>query len=710
MSLPARAHAPSTRRWLWLIAGWILFAAVQALLRSALGVRSDISLLHSAVQVVVMGLGWAALTPVIGSWQHRATARGWRTVPTIAWHLPLLVIVGLLVTALRRVTVVLLGGPLAVPFEVTLLFFADLTIASYLVAIWASRALDSFDALLDEERRASALRSQLMTSQMEYLDQQLRPHFLFNALGTIAELAHEAPRTAARMLENVIALLESAVARRGGGLVSLDDELRGLAPYLDIQRLRFADWLIIDLSVDPECRRAFVPPFVLQPLVENAVHHGLLHRTERGHIAIAAHVAHDRLRLQVSDNGAGLSARSYQESRGLGLANIRGRLATFYGAAATLDLQAEPGGGTTASLEVPLVLAAPAVEPHAESSRAAAAPRTSSGIVAWMLARPGIALVLAWSAVALFRIQHSLSYMWLRDRFTPQAFQSAIRYDVIVAMMWLALTPLVIAFSRAVPLRGPDVIRRLGVHVLGAATFAFSHALLTRILVEGLGTPLWQGLDAELYAWNVAVYVVLFLGAHHRTLELWLRDRELTAQRLRAELQEARLSRVVLELRPAMLFDVLRHLVALVESDSKLAERRLVELGDFLRATLDAMRHHEVPLAQELEGARAYARLLGIATVPRLTLRVEHDERVATEPVPNGILRAAIDAVLADHPSAGAEVQMRVRRFGDRLQIATWQVPERRGSDPALTGQITGYLEHGLAEASWNDGQLLLRT
>jgi hypothetical protein len=466
---------------------------------------------------------------------------------------------------------------------------------------------------------------------------------------------------------------------------------------------------VIDLSVDTESRRAFVPPFVLQPLVENAVHHGLIQRTERGRITIAAQVRGTRLRLSVSDNGAGLSAASYHESRGLGLANIRGRLETLYGAQATLDLRSEPGGGTTASLELPLVLSPPTTERPLESSDDSPR-RTSSGIIAWMLQRPRTALVLAWVAVALFRIQHSLSYMGMRDRFTSDAFRSAIRYDIVVAIVWLALTPLAIAFARAVPLRGPDVTRRLTVHVLGAAVFAFSHALLIRVVVQGLSTPLWQGIDAELYAGNVAVYVVLFLGVHYRTFELWLRERELTAQRLRSDLHEARLSRVMLELRPAMLFDVLRHLVQLVQTDPKLAERRLVELGDFLRSTLDAMRHQEVALAREIEGARAYARLLAVATVPQLTLHVEHDELVATEPVPNGILRAAIDAMLSEQSHAGAVVQISVRRVGDGLQIATWQVPARPSDGHALTGQITGYLDHGLAEASWNHGQLVLHT
>src|SRR5688572_13072049 len=88
MVLPFTTNALTTRRWLWLTVGWTLFAAVQSLLRSAVGVRSEVSLLHEAIQVAVMGLGWAVLTPGIGAWHRVATARSWRAVSVTAWHLP----------------------------------------------------------------------------------------------------------------------------------------------------------------------------------------------------------------------------------------------------------------------------------------------------------------------------------------------------------------------------------------------------------------------------------------------------------------------------------------------------------------------------------------------------------------------------------------------------------------------------------------------
>ncbi|HYC52344.1 MAG TPA: histidine kinase [Gemmatimonadaceae bacterium] len=699
----------SSSRWLWLLLGWTVFGVVQALLRGALGVRSEVSFYNTVIQVIALAVGWALLTPVVGAWHRAASGRGWGLPLLVGWHVPLLVAAALAITVLRRQLVLLLGGQVAVPFDVTLAYFADLTIASYLAAIWASRALDSLDALVAQERRTSALRTQLMASQMEYLDLQLRPHFLFNALGSIAELAHEAPKTAARMLQNVIALLESAVSRRGSGLVSLDEEVRALSPYLEIQRLRFADWLVIDLDVDAQSRTAFLPPFVLQPLVENAVHHGLMRRTERGRISIVARVAQSRLQVTVTDNGAGLNAATYQESRGMGLANIRGRLSTFYGADSSLELRSEAEGGTTARLDIPLRHANPA-QPVARDAPTAHAQAAGSAVIEWVLAHPTRALLIGWAAVALFRIQHSLGYMWLRDRFTAEAFAGALRYDIVVAIVWLALTPLVIAFSRAIPLRGAGVPRRMAVHAVAAGVFAFSHTFLTRVVAGSTSQALWEGLDTELYSWNVAIYAILLLGAHYQTFESWLRERESMAQRLRVELQEARLNRVMLELRPTMLFDVLRSLVTLVETDRRRAESRLVELSEFLRATLDAMRHHEVPLAQELDGARAYVRLLAIATVPGVTLHIDEERGAALEPVPNGILRAAIDAVIGSASDAPGAVHLAIRRLGEGLRIAAWHAPTARAATGALTEQITGYLEHGLTEATWSDGQLLLRT
>ena len=167
----------------------------------------------------------------------------------IAAHLPMLLAVAAANTALRRALVVAAGQSLIVPYSITALYYADLTILAYLIAVWSARVLDEQPQLERREREAEILQRRLADAQLAHLQQQLRPHFLFNALGTVAELAHEAPAAAKRMLHNVIALLESAVAQRARGEVSVREELQLLQPYLEIQRLRFEDWLELEQEI-----------------------------------------------------------------------------------------------------------------------------------------------------------------------------------------------------------------------------------------------------------------------------------------------------------------------------------------------------------------------------------------------------------------------------------------------------------------------------
>jgi len=149
------------------------------------------------------------------------------------------------------------------------------------------------------------------------------------------------------MLRQLASLLRFAV-HGGGQTVTLAQELDALEPYLEIQRLRFADWLTISRQATPEALRVKVPRMTLQPIVENAIRHGLAGRTERGHIAIAATLEAGVLHLTVSDNGVGLGAgagRRVLEPSGLGLSNLANRLRTLYGDGASVVLRTAPSGG-----------------------------------------------------------------------------------------------------------------------------------------------------------------------------------------------------------------------------------------------------------------------------------------------------------------------------------------------------------------------------
>jgi two-component system LytT family sensor kinase len=648
--------------WLLLLVGWSVFGLVQALVGAAAG-----GFERAVPTLLVMDLPlawlWAVLTPAIGKWNRWLGQRVPNAVLRVALHLPTLALVALARAFVLRTLTETFGGTLTVPFSVTLLYFLDLTVIGYVAAVWASYAMDARRRLLDQQRRTHALESQLSEARLQYLEMQIRPHFLFNALSSVSELGHESPQSAARMLRNIASLLTSAAERSAGTPVTLAAELEAITPYIEIQRIRFSDWLMIDLRVEPEARHALVPPFILQPLIENAVHHGLVRRTDMGRITIAASVRDGRLVLRVSDNGEGLRSSAYRESRGLGLRNVRSRLLALYGDSAALDLRDESGGGTAACLDLPFRDTANAPEPDGGEVPAPPAPGIiTAPALRWLQARPVAAAIIVWSIVGLLRIQHSIAYMLFRDRMTAEALQSAIRFDLTGAAVWLVVTPLVVWLARALPLRGPLVSVRFFVHTVCAFAVALGQTALSLMLLTGRVDGVFSQADAQVYAFNVAAYAIIVALVHLRQVQHWMSERELAASRLRLELQEARFQKVMLDLRPRVLIETLHHLEQLVQRDPVRAEQILAEMGDFLRQTLDSVYEPELTVRQECDRLRAYARVLSAASAPNFQLRLVVPLSLMDEVVPNGVLRAAIDSVVADQRRSSLSVLARLEK------------------------------------------------
>lgn len=661
-------------RWILLFAGWSIFGAVQSLMSTVLEKGSADKLLSLFAFYLPLAWLWVVLTPVVGWWAAAVRGRTSSVVLRIIAHLPFLIAASILISIVRRILSAALGTPPEVPFGVTVLYFADLNIASYIAALWASHVMDAQDALAERTARAHALESQLVSAQMEYLQLQLRPHFLFNALSSVAELGHEAPAVAARVLRNVIALLESALARHGPKLVSLGDELTTLEHYVGIERLRFADWLTIDEEVDDAARDALVPPFVLQPLVENSIRHGLVDRTAPGRITIRASVAVNRLTISIIDNGVGLNRNSTSSSRGVGLRNVRERLDALYGSDASLTLRELDQQGTVAELQLPMKFAQPdGIDAHqdaTESSDKSAASGAQRPILSWVRAHPVLTVIAVWAGIAALRIQHSYVYLIYRHRLTPARFRDALNYDSTGALIWLLLTPLVFALARAIPLRRRLIGLRILAHAFFAVVLAMFQLAATMFLLRSWDIPLISGPSSQLYAWSVAVYAFLLIASQLRELEQWIQDRDAQAFRLRREIDEATFQKSILELRPNVLIDALRHLERTIAIDPAKAEKSLADIGDFLRRTLDAMYHREVSLETECANVLAYCEVLGIATYPDLSVDVSLPTGLSRRMIPNGVIRSTLDAALqrAEQP-ATASVQVSDAKDGVRLTV-----------------------------------------
>jgi signal transduction histidine kinase len=226
----------------------------------------------------------------------------------------------------------------------------------YLFLLVAAAALGLLVVYMQRERDNAVLRAtlqaELASARLQTLRLQLNPHFLFNALNSIASLVHSDAAKADAATAALSSFLRASLSVTRGEETTLENELRLVDAYLEIESLRF-EWLTVDLDVPDALRTACVPAFVLQLLVENAIRHGLAPRRTPGRVTIAARVDGDRLELCVSDDGVGLGARSGDSSLGIGLQNVRARLAQLHGGDATLALEPATPQGTVATIRVP---------------------------------------------------------------------------------------------------------------------------------------------------------------------------------------------------------------------------------------------------------------------------------------------------------------------------------------------------------------------
>ena len=217
--------------------------------------------------------------------------------------------------------------------------------------------------------RASRLEMQLVEAQLGVLRAQLHPHFLFNALHAVSALVDWRPKEARRMLTQLSELLRMALDFSEQREISVAREMEWLDHYVELQGLRFGERLAVDIRVIGDAAMAMVPPLVLQPLVENAIKHGIEPRQETGRIEILAEHDGPWLRLRVRDDGPGLGAHSHDDTRtGVGLRNTRERLRTLYGSEQQVLLREYDNAGTEAIVELPWK-AAVSREPHAARAR-----------------------------------------------------------------------------------------------------------------------------------------------------------------------------------------------------------------------------------------------------------------------------------------------------------------------------------------------------
>lgn len=225
------------------------------------------------------------------------------------------------------------------------------SLAVYWVLLGAVQFLRLQQAVHERERRQLGLEAQLAEARLLALRSQLQPHFLFNTLNSIAVLTGDDPAAARHMLQLLCALLRKVLDKDASAEVTLREECDFISNFLEIEQIRFADRLSYRIDIPPQLLGARVPSLVLQPLVENALCHGLAPRARPGRIVVSARAEDGMLQLAVSDDGAGLARHMRW---GIGLSNTRARLQHMFGERQHFAIGARPGGGAVATLAIPL--------------------------------------------------------------------------------------------------------------------------------------------------------------------------------------------------------------------------------------------------------------------------------------------------------------------------------------------------------------------
>lgn len=342
-----------------MIQGWTLLALIYSghlyLFHNMRGEYSIWS--EELLEALAHFYAWAALSPFILYLSRMCAFSRKSWLRFVLLHVAAAVIFSVLQIALHTSldVVVIHGRPYLDTFDDTfkvffartfyfgLLTYACIIAAHQLVEYYKSRAV------LESQMEMRLAQANLLALKM-----QLHPHFLFNTLNAISSLMHENVKAADEMLNQLSEMLRATLLSSDIQEVTLEEELKLLRLYLEIEKTRFGDRLRFEIKVDPETDNAYVPNLILQPLVENSIRHGINKRRGPGYVEICAKRQADMLEITVRDDGVGLPADDVQKLRaGIGLGNTQTRLSQLYGGMQRFELSKAPGGGTKVILTIP---------------------------------------------------------------------------------------------------------------------------------------------------------------------------------------------------------------------------------------------------------------------------------------------------------------------------------------------------------------------
>ncbi len=340
-----------------ILAAWTIYGFLLG--QQVYGLRTGDSLTwqHALALELAYCYSWAALTPLILRLRRAFPVDGNQWKRSVPVHIA----AGLLFASAAQVgeTVILVmmrlkwfPAPTLALLGRSIFSTLDYGFVLYSVVVLVAQTFAYFRQYTADQTQKAELKAQLADAQLKALRMQMHPHFLFNVLNSVSELIHENPEAADRAVTKLSELLRTFLNRSEVVEVRLEQEVQYLERYLEIQKIRFEERLQVDVNLDPRTRLALVPSFILQPLVENAIHHGVAEREHAACIQIQSCLEEGRVRLWVADNGDGRDEAVFGPE-GTGIRNTRRRLETAYGEDFRFSVERNRDGGVQASISIP---------------------------------------------------------------------------------------------------------------------------------------------------------------------------------------------------------------------------------------------------------------------------------------------------------------------------------------------------------------------
>ncbi|MBI5471239.1 MAG: histidine kinase [Ignavibacteriae bacterium] len=349
--------------WKPIIAAWTAYGLFMSTQSYVVSLRAGrpVTIAYALVNDMTYASCWALLTPLILLLARRYPLGNLTLLRNFLIHLGFSFALalsqkfvhGLLISSYRLIVE---GVAFSWDFQVrNLIAYFDYGIPLYWIVLLLNYGYDYYSRYQERAVRAAQLETQLAQAQLNALKMQLHPHFLFNTLNAISVLIQKDPELAKKTVGRLSELLRYTLDNVGSQQVTLREELAFLERYLQIEQTRFGDRLTVRFEVDEEIKDATVPTMILQPLVENAIKHGIAKRRGDARIEVSANRDNGSLQLRVKDNGVGLASES-EVKDGVGLSMTRARLRELYGSQQSFSLNALPEGGTEAIVMMPYMV------------------------------------------------------------------------------------------------------------------------------------------------------------------------------------------------------------------------------------------------------------------------------------------------------------------------------------------------------------------